>query len=318
MPRRLVNRAGGDSGVIATPTPTQHDSIDYEPPAFPLNDISMNKLGEISRTRDTLQYQNQIKDSLRHLGLSVYDLHERLQAQKTRLEQLQNRRNERGQEKQPEEERLEAHVANIESQIDSLTRKSESAVRKTIDRRNELEDEAVILGELYTTTVTNTHGRTRRETNQEDEDNAAPPTSSLDTLRAQRDQKRSTYDAIPSYQRYALDNDYAAFKKLWHDAHAGDDGPPLPDPSKWFRPDGTPVMTTTAGDADNDSDEDLAVAREKRSLTCPLTLRPLEEPYTNKNCNHTFEKEAIMDYLRSGNGPRQCPQTGCAEVRVLT
>lgn len=328
MSRRLVNR----SRSVASHTTTSSHAPEpppYEPPSFPLNGAAAAKLGEISRVRDTAAYQSQIKDALRQLGHSVYDVQSRLVAQRTRLEQLRTRRRERGTDKQPEEDRVEGHIAQLAAEVDTLTRQSEAAVRAAIDQRVALEDIATTLGDLYTST-TELQPRVGEE-EADDEPRSVP--STVDALRDQRARKRQEYEATPHYQRYALDNDYISFKKLWHDGAAGNDGPPLPDASRWFRSDGTPVMKLAGtrgpayadaeADADQeddeeDADEDVAVAREVLSLNCPLTLRPLQEPYGNRKCNHTFEKSAIRDYLKSGPGPMQCPQTGCNEVIMLS
>ena len=323
MPRRLLNRTGGGTGTPSrsTQAPEADEPVNYEPPSFPLNDVAIANLGGLSQTRDTLLYQNLIKDSLRNLGHAVYDLHDRLRNQRERLEQLQRRRDERGLDKSPEEERLEKHVAELERKIGALTKRSEQSVRQTIDKKTALEDDAAVISALFTTASSNRNNAPEQLEGEDDEGGDETPSapSTLDALREQRAQKLGEYAATPHYQRYALDNEYAAFKKLWHDALAGDDGPPLPDASKWFHADGAPVMTLSgigAGDDDaEDSENDLAVAREIRSLNCPLTLRPLEEPYSNKKCKHTFEKAAILDYL-DGRQPKQCPQTGCSQVRL--
>lgn len=323
MPRRLVNRTGGGTwSVSQTPAPDS-EPVTYQPPSFPLNEIAINKIGDLSSVRDTLAYQNQIKDSLRNLGHGVYDLQDRLLTQRGRLDKTRSQRHERGGDKQPDEEHLEKHVAELEADVEELTRRSEAATRHAIDQRVALEDDTAALGDLYTTSMTNRRAApgTQEEQGNGDEMPPAPP-STLDTLRDSRNRKKAEYDAIPNSERYALDNDYVSFKKLWHDGLTGEDGPPLPDASKWFRADGTPAMSGAevlgaVGANPDDSDEDLAVAREVLSLNCPLTLRPLEEPYSNRKCKHTFEKSAILDYLHNGRGQAmQCPQTGCSEVRT--
>jgi hypothetical protein len=317
MPRRLVNRGGGDVQTLSqTPAPEPTD-VAYEPPSFPLNEVAIKKLGELSQNRDTLAYQNQLKDALRNLGHGVSDLQDRLREQRARLEQFQSRRHERG--VQPGEKRLEKHLPGLEADVDALTRRSEAATRSAIDQRFALEDDAAVLSELYTAASIN---RRPPPGEGEDESDQTPPPSTIDSLRELRAQKKAEYEAMPNHQRYARHNDYVSFKKLWHDGATGDDGTPLPDASKWFRADGTPVMSAGvqgAAAADDDepeeSDEDVAVSREVLSLKCPLTLRPMEEPFTSKQCKHTFERSSIVDYL-SDAPAKQCPQTGCSQVRI--
>ncbi|KND90656.1 E3 SUMO-protein ligase nse2 [Tolypocladium ophioglossoides CBS 100239] len=326
MPR-LVNRGNAATALASLP--------EYQPPAWPLNDIARRSLGELPHRRGTVIYGSQLKESVRFLGLGVGDLHERLRAQQERLEAQRDRRQERGIDKTAEEERLEAYLEQLEDEVDGLTHECEEAVRDIIDKRAELEDEAVVLRDLYTAAAT-THNKTaaaaqRSALNVEDQGEADdqgefddqkedPVPSTADAFRERRAQKLADYTNLNPHQRYALNNDYAGFKKIWHDAAAGGSGPPLPDASRWFRSNGQPVMDRpgaeqrrhTAG-GDDDDDDDIAVAREVLSLNCPLTLRPMEEPYSNNKCKHTFEKSAILHYL-SRQGQMQCPQTGCSQT----
>ncbi|VUC37998.1 unnamed protein product [Clonostachys rosea] len=306
----------------------------YDPPSFPLNRTAYSLLGDLSRSQETT-YKNQIRGSLHALGHSVYDLQDRLQTQRQRLHQLQTRREERG-IVSPDEARLTSHVQSLERQVDRLTNLSEAAVRDVIDQKVELEEDGNVLGKIYQDAPAdqgNTNGavtRRQRRANEaaeeaeeegrhnmdEDEIEQPPPKSILDTYREARIAKQDEYTSMDMYRRYGLENDYNAFKKLWHSGLAGQDGPPLPDPSKWFRADGTPIMGTSIEELSGEStmDDDIAVAREVISLTCPLSLRPLEEPYSNHKCKHTFERSAILDYLNGSRGPQQCPQTGCSQM----
>ena len=64
-----------------------------------------------------------------------------------------------------------------------------------------------------------------------------------------------------------------------------------------------PTTTTTAaennhgGEDDEDDDDDIAIAREKTSLKCPITLLPFRVPVTSRKCPHSFEKEAIFGMI---------------------
>ena len=327
MSRRLINRASASTArSSATITTTTTNTLpDYEPLAFPLNDSARRALGDLSNDRGTNKYEKHLGDAVRNLGTGVSDLHERLRIRRLRLINLREKREERGGDKTAEEESLEGHLAHLEAEAAKLTEQSEKAMREVIDRRVELEDEGAVLQHLYTSAATE-HTGTERRAGQEDEDEdddemPPPPESILSTYRQRRSDKLAEYNQMGMRERYALNNDYASFKKLWHDAAVGEDGPPLPDASRWFRPDGQPVMTAagatgTGGTADmaDESDDDLEVARETISLKCPLTLRLMDEPYSNHKCKHTFEKEAILDYLSAQTEAMQCPQTGCSQV----
>ncbi|KAI6784519.1 E3 SUMO-protein ligase-like protein [Emericellopsis cladophorae] len=318
-PRRLVNRVGGDVRTYrSTPGPEAEEPVDYEPPSFPLSAEAINNIQKLSNGRDASDlwstYKDQVKEALRNLGHSVYDMNDRVKQQQRALAKMQADRAKHGTEKSDDEEKLEQHITALQSEVDELTQRSEFAVRTCIDRNNAIEDDKTILGDLYTQSHANFHQRRCRG----DEDNVeAPAESVLTALQQQRAEKNSHWASLENRRKYAQHNDYIAFKKLWHDGAVGDDGPPLADSSKWFKPDGAPVMValgSSRGPAEDESDEDIAVAREVVSLNCPLTLRPLEEPYSNTKCKHTFEKDAIKDYLRNATSQVQCPQTGCAEI----
>jgi hypothetical protein len=311
MSRRLLNRQGGSSNSsssVALP--------DYEPPACPLTDVARRNLNDLSNTRTSAVYQQQVSESIRHLGFSVSDIHERLRTQRENLESQKARREEKGTDKTEDEQRLEAHLADFEERANELTKSSEKAVRELIDRRAELEDEAGILGELYDTTNAEAHQQRQDQEQQGEEDDRKEQLAASSVIGIFKDlrvKKEAEYKSMSAHERYALNNDYAGFKKLWHDAVAGEEGPPLPDASRWFTQDGEPVMDgAAAGAAD---DDDIAVARETISINCPLTLQPMKDPYTNRNCKHTFEKSALLEYLPM-RGESQCPQAGCSQVRI--
>ena len=139
-----------------------------------------------------------------------------------------------------------------------------------------------------------------------------------------------TYD--PSY---ASHNDYVGFKKIVHDAHYPDDNaPPMPHASTWFPSESphsshpTTRSAATAAGSQPIDDDDLAVASERISIKCPITLLPMKDPVTSTKCPHSFEKEAILSMINAsevrtgGNGRRgdgqkamQCPV--CEVVRPL-
>lgn len=135
---------------------------------------------------------------------------------------------------------------------------------------------------------------------------------------------------------YASHNDYVGFKKIVHDAHYPEqEAPPMPHASTWFPsespdPSNPNTCAAAARDAIQDDDDDLAVASERVSINCPLTLRPMKDPVTSQKCPHSFEKEAILDMISrsdviiGGSGRRgvhdgqkamKCPV--CEVVRLI-
>jgi hypothetical protein len=312
MSRRLLNRPGGSSNPSSLSTIALPD---YEPPACPLTDTARRNLNDLSNTRTSAVYQQQVSESIRLLGFSVSDIHERLRTQRENLESQKARREEKGTDKTEDEQRLEAHLTKFEERVNELTESSEKAVRELIDHRAELEDEAGILSELHDITSAEAHQQRQDQEEQgegDDQKDQVAASSVVETFNDLRVKKEAEYKNMSAHQRYALNNDYVGFKKLWHDAAAGEEGPPLPDTSRWFTQDGEPVMDGAAAGAADDDDDDIAVARETISINCPLTLQPMKDPYTNRNCKHTFEKSALFEYLPM-RGESQCPQAGCSQ-----
>ena len=110
-------------------------------------------------------------------------------------------------------------------------------------------------------------------------------------------------------------------------AHPPESAPPLPEARTWF-PDEVPTPRSKArrgADAADDSDSDIEVGNEIRSMRCPLTLLVFKDPLKSKKCPHVFEASAIRELIRSGPGriegypgpAAQCPATGCTKILGL-
>lgn len=90
-----------------------------------------------------------------------------------------------------------------------------------------------------------------------------------------------------------------------------------PDPSH-----PTTRAAAAAGDAIED-DDDLAVASERVSIKCPLTLLPMKEPVTSQKCPHSFEKGVILDMINrsditlEGSGRRGVKALKCPVCVVV-
>lgn len=109
---------------------------------------------------------------------------------------------------------------------------------------------------------------------------------------------------------YAQNNDYVGFKKLVYDAQfPGDDAPPMPHASTWFsdhtpdssNPDVRGAQATAGSQAPGNDDDDVAVASERISIKCPITLLPMKDPVTSTKCPHNFEREAILSMINASD-----------------
>lgn len=80
----------------------------------------------------------------------------------------------------------------------------------------------------------------------------------------------------------------------------------MPHASTWFpdHPAADPphgAAHNTAGHQPTAHDDDLAVASERISIKCPITLLPMKDPVTSTKCPHSFEKEAILSMINASD-----------------
>lgn len=287
----------------------------YEPPSCSLNDVAVNKLSELAKNRQQLgTYKSQIKEALKGLADAIYDAQSRLQERHSNLQHAQEVRKQRGREKTDNEERLEQHIAELEEEVQDLTMQAEEMVRSCIDQQFAIEDDGKIISEVYTAAV----AEHRARGDADDVHDQLASESLVNKVTDLREQKAQDWQSESNYHRYAKNNEYINFKRLWRDGAVGDDGPVLPNADKWFEADGAPVMEISRGNAIDEDDDDVAVARENIDLRCPLSMLPLQEPYTNKHCNHTFEKQSIVGWLKETRESRTCPTSGCDQVGLPT
>ena len=331
------SRSAADDAPLALPP--------YEPPSFPMDDRTKQRLASLHSSRETdssrRQYEKHLAKSTTYLFESVGSVNDVLSARKRSLAHMAERRRARGQSDKDEGElSLEAYVAELDATITELTDSSEEALRWVIDCRAELEDHQAVLDKVMqglnaqqprperqpATKKEKAPARSDDEdgdagsgdAEEQDEDAIDPADGDVpplvgvkELLGAARHAKTDEYQALSAHQRYAVNNDYIAFKRNWHDALHPDDQVPLPDPSSWFDEQGRP---TKGAAADANEDDDLVVEREIIDLKCPLSLQIMKEPYSNHQCKHTFEKSAICEFIQNNRGQAKCPV--CSKVRI--
>ncbi|KAI8631127.1 hypothetical protein F5Y19DRAFT_22606 [Xylariaceae sp. FL1651] len=301
---------------------------EYEPPSCPLDNASRRALAELSTNNaDTRKYEEQLKQSITLLTNSVRDINDRYVKRKQSLKRLQERRRGQSEEgegveesKKSERERAEEEAfVRLREEVPSLTEECDSAVRAVIDLRVELEDGRKAIQDTVRKVEfesANAAERNREGGNNDDEDDddlvmGNTQRDILGPLRILKHEKRKAaadYATRSMEQRYAVDNDYIGFKRLWWDSVHSVDGKPLPDATRWFTRNGG------ADEDEGDEEEDLVIAEEHISIYCPLSMVIMEEPYTSRTCKHTFNKPAIVQFLRSQPGrTAKCPQTGCSK-----
>lgn len=148
--------------------------------------------------------------------------------------------------------------------------------------------------------------------------------SELFDSRIQRE--KNAYTALSLTARYARNNDYRDFKRIVHDAKYGDNGPDLGHEDTWFTETGSPApgITDSTRRGELDDDDDIVVDKASISTRCPITFQQFKEPYSSNKCPHTFEKNAILDMIRTGphrvNQQKavDCPVPGCSQVSTAS
>ncbi|KAI1387965.1 zinc-finger of the MIZ type in Nse subunit-domain-containing protein [Hypoxylon trugodes] len=310
------------------PNPPPAELPPYEPLACPLSDSAIRTLAQLCADGHTRKYEEQLSKSLELLSGSVRDLNDRFSERKETLQSLQAKRIERNGEnsndtKSDREHAVERAVLELQKDVPLLTEECDLAVRSVIDLKVELEDNNTAMRDVAQRIEREAEARTRRrrpsrrnrdpdaedETQNMDQDedmDDAEIVGPVDLLKKAKQDAAAEYASKSLYEKYAVNNDYIDFKRLWHDAVHGADGKPLPDATKWFSQNGA------NGEMEDDEDEDLIVAEEHLDIHCPLSMVVMQNPYTSTKCKHTFEKESIVQFLRTKPGGKaRCPQTGC-------
>ena len=220
----------------------------------------------------------------------------------------------------------EADLEELRAKVDSMTKRMDMSVRKTIDEQQAIQD----MEEALTSVQQNAaSGRASQRTQQTSFDPTLPGATEgtpagtqlgpgpSEVFNQRVHAKRESYETLALHTRYAEHNDYVGFKRSVHDGTYPQGEEPLPVASKWFREGrGSPAPGTAAAEEGSDSDDDIAIAREKISTKCPLTLQEFVDPVTSTNCPHSFERAAILELIKgAGRGTStQCPVPGCTTV----
>ncbi|ORY61235.1 zinc-finger of the MIZ type in Nse subunit-domain-containing protein [Pseudomassariella vexata] len=303
------------SSSSAQPNNAPVELPEYEPPSCPLDAKSRQALAELSNDQDTRKYSDHIAKSLEFLKKSVGAINDRYADRKDDLQKVQSKRREKGDdagEKTDQERALEEAVAALRAEVPELTTNSDMAVRELIDWQGDLQDGKSAMEEVKRKveheSANAVLAQARAVDDEDEEANESPDiTGPLRFLAEEKEKLANDYYAKTAYERYGLHNDYIAFKKVWHDSIHGKEGKPLPNAARWFNDD--------EEGGEEDADEDVVISEEVVDLRCPLSMQIMKEPYTSRNCKHTYEKAHIYGYLNPHpNKTTQCPQTGCNKM----
>ncbi|PQE27816.1 chromosomal organization and dna repair protein [Rutstroemia sp. NJR-2017a WRK4] len=295
----------------------------YTPPTCPLSLPAQRSLASIRSTRNIGKLKKHLEAAIQNVTDTTVENNDRLQARIHEVERLEKKRR-RQEDGEGENEGLERRYAEMEKykrqfgkRVDVWTQEAEKAMRQLIDTGDEV---AVQEGLLEGVVGRVALGRGEEE---EDEDGERKVVvSAVELLFEAKEDYKRRYEGESMTKRYAQNNSYRTFKRVVHDAqHPEADAPALGKESTWFPQDQT--SGSGAGATAESSDDDIEIQREVKDLKCPLTLMPFRHPYTNGVCNHSFEKEAIIEYhgnsavLRDGVRVVKCPAVGCENMISL-
>ncbi len=322
-------RPSAGSTVIPTPRHTAPASElpPYESPAHPLNDAAQHGLASLYNRLSTAKLKDHYHHASKMLEESAGEINDRLTDKRILLEKRKTRRARENKDDAQADEDEAKELSSIRERVEGMTKRMDAGIRKAIDGQAGVTSVESALRQIQgnarassisATQMTSTQ-RSRADVNGSSDDDPDPtnPSSTVvlpslvpgfqDSLEKHVDK----YQSLPQRTRYADHTSYANFKRVVHDAqHPEDQPPPLPHPSTWFNPAGgaRPAygVTSTAADGEDD-DDDIAVARERISTRCPLTLLEFKEPVTSTKCPHSFEKDAINGLILTAGGIAKCP-----------
>lgn len=300
-----------------------------QPPVAPLNANAKQALAELLQAKAGRKRLNDyLRDVAEKLTGVAGQLNDRGSEEQLKYTKKQARLETEG-EDVDEKERAE-HDA-FQAKVEDLTQKMDRRVRGVIDEQVWLEAIPDVLrgvatrsGALAQATQQHTQGPTPLATQRNrggdglaDEEDSADSSTETEVagppdpreaptalLRASFKDQSSNWNAKSLTERYANTNEYTGFYRTVYDAkNPNENAPPVPHASLWFAgeedPDSLPTASQSRPTGEDEDDSDLEIASERVSTKCPITLLTFKSPLTSTKCPHSFEKEAILDMLRT-------------------
>ncbi|KAJ5287438.1 Zinc finger RING/FYVE/PHD-type [Penicillium angulare] len=352
--QRGTPSSGAKPRTKTTPRTIQiRDLPPYEAPEAPLNRDAQCKLAALLHSQHKNSVQTHLGHATQVLTESAGQVNEKLFDARLRYEKLrEGRRNASaisGEEPDDsvDNEELE-RLGDLERRTDAVTGQMEEKMRGIIDsearlqailgsisqlQREEEENQAASAGPRQT------RAQRRRDDDEEESEGenyeGTPEREGMEARARNPPSKRlgevldaegERWKELSLTERYAGHNSYVGFYRMVHDAKfPNEEAPPLPHSSTWFEHMEDSNATTSAGQQtrstrnrrqpSDDSDDDIAIQRERISMKCPLTLLPYQDPVTSTKCPHSFEREAILDMIRGSS--MTAPGPGRGRVRAL-
>lgn len=347
------------SRVTSQAQPTLPTSLpEYEALQYALSPESQRKLSKILDGYDFKYLTEHLNEAIAAVTNSTTEINERLADRKTSTETRVRKLRERAAQQSTREEprtveQLEESIKKFGQDVEGLTERADRQMRRIIDSQQNVNGvESSVAATLeHATSLAQTQAQTASQQPPPQQppggfpDDEYPeleptaqtaPTSSIPNLRGPNsyfkeylDDEKLRYENLDLEERYGGNQAYAEFRGLIHDALHGEDGPPRPPPSEWFK-EGVPARPGETQQNEDDDDEDIQVTRAVTSTKCPITLQEFREPLTSTKCPHTFEASAIKEMISqsrshmtrdtsglTGGPVIQCPVASCDVMLCL-
>ncbi|PSS03432.1 zinc-finger of the MIZ type in Nse subunit-domain-containing protein [Coniella lustricola] len=334
--RADIRRRPQASRQYADDNQTLTELPEYEEPRFLLTAAGLQQLADLVNNPLNDKLLQHSKESVKILGNAVWSINERATSRKKRAAAIAEREAKRRRADDEEgNKRAAADVAQakalakkLEGEAGPLTLQLEQAMRNMLDIQAALQDEKqtlINLPEAINVIADEKRQRAAKAEGEdpeqeEEEDQEVAGVILFDVYQTECNKKATEYEQLNARQKYVTNNAYIDFKRQWHEGLFPDDEVPVPDPRTWFDRDGQPQHQVARNADGDDSDAEIQFASETRSFRCPLSLVPMTKPYTSRVCRHSFQKDAILSFIKGGNhrGTQQrCPQTGCEVMITL-
>jgi len=342
--QRLLNKRSTNTPLrqsvaqTATISSTQSNTPDYIVPIFPLNVRGQDAIAALLRKYSTTAVEQKLQAANKALADCAGDINERYSDMKNAHEKNKKKRARDaadGEDVEPHNKEADEKLETLRVDVKSMTARMEKETRKAIDGYGY----CIALDAAIASLQNTAHAASTQATQAPSSaitlpgstlpppGTAAPP-SLAPALTEALEKHADKYTSISLTDRYTKHNDYIGFKQVVHDALHDPEvsSVPLPHPRTWFAAEegAAPPQPGVTEPGNEDSDDDIAIDRERISTRCPITLREFEEPVKSKKCNHSFERTAILEMINQSRPQTaaersrwvanvECPATGCHE-----
>ena len=303
-----------------------------QPQAIGLNATGLDALGRLRDKTSEQALQKNLEEAKNRLVQVAAALNERAYQRKHDFAQKSRRQ---GSEVDDDDG---AGEEEFQQRITALTKDMDLAVRQVVDSKlwqDTLPDAVEHIAKRAEEVAQPPPGhgpRQRRRSN--DNADASEAEQSQEESFAQPDQSKTPSALLQSFltakqtsrrdqtltQRYSRNNDYIEFYNSVYSAENDPDNPPpVPHADFWFaEEEGREIHHNQDHDIQSgeEQDSDFEIRSERIDTRCPLTLKPLANPWKSTVCPHSFEKDDMINFIRASENYRLTPEQRAEVARL--